>query len=650
VGVDFVRLQQVIREHLEQDKTIRSVEVEEATIEAAVFAAAALLNIPVRRLEYEIIERGFTGFFFGTGQKNWKIRAYERMDAPKEEEIEFESDDATSEEGPVIEDKDGEVFVQLCSEGAFLKVTPPQGNGRQVTEAQAVKALAARKVIDINDQLVSSLVKQATDEYALVGKFAHNPADDAFVSVIVPEGEMEAFVHVNPPGLAGCDISFETFMNVLRSNRVVFGINTEFLRQFVDKPIYKKNTQVAVGSHPVNGRDSYVRYNFETEQNKVRIRAGVDGRVDFKDLNIIQNVVKGQHLARKVPSEKGIAGKTVTGKTLPAKNGKDTPLLLGNNVLVADDGVTVIANINGQVVMTAGKISVEPVYVVQGNVDIKTGNIMFLGNVIVKGSVEDGFSIKAAGNIEVNGTVERADLDAEGDIIVHQGITGKSAGMIKAGGSLWARFIENAVVEAGNMVVVSDGIINSQVDADKQIICRGKRAHIVGGRLRATEVIAAKSLGSPTSGTETICEVGFDPKSKEQLDKHYSRRDSLTKELEEIQRNLQTLITLKKQQQTLPENKEGYLQDLLNTRNDMLEELRRITEEIQKFQEFLESLKNLGRISVSEKVYPGVSIRIRNMKLDVHNEYKAVTFILEAGLVRVTSYAQPDDAVKRAGV
>jgi uncharacterized protein (DUF342 family) len=32
--------------------------------------------------------------------------------------------------------------------------------------------------------------------------------------------------------------------------------------------------------------------------------------------------------------------------------------------------------------------------------------------------VEDGFSVKAAGNNEVKGTVAKAELDAEGDIII----------------------------------------------------------------------------------------------------------------------------------------------------------------------------------------------------------------------------------------
>jgi uncharacterized protein (DUF342 family) len=644
--VDFVQLQQIMKEQLEQDKTIRSVEAEGATVEAAVAEAATLLSVSVRRLEYEIVERGFAGIL-GTGQKNWKIKAYERFEMPEEEdEEEFEYDDPEIEE-PLIDHKDGEVFVHFSTDGVLLKVTPPIGKGKRVTESQAFKLLAIRKVKEIDNQLVSAVVQQADGEYIPVGQFEHNPADDAFVSVAISEQEMKASLHVNPPGPAGKDISFEIFMSVLRANHVVFGIDEEFLKQFADRPIYKENIQVAEGIRPINGRDAYLQYNFETDQNKVRIREGVDGRVDFKELNIIQNVVEGQPLAKKAPPEKGTVGRTVTGKPLPAKSGKDIPLLLGNNVRIADDGITILAAMNGQVVLISGKINVEPIYVVQGNVDIKSGNIIFLGNVIINGNVEDGFSVKAAGNIEVNGTVERAELDAEGDIIVHQGITGKSTGTVKTGRSLWARFIENASVEAGNMVVVSDGIINSQVDANKRIICQGKRAHIVGGRLRATEEINAKIIGSPTSGTGTICEVGFDPKSKEQIDKYILQRDSLEKELEEVQLNLQTLIALKKQHHTLPEDKEAYLQELMDKRQDLTEELRHINEEVEKIQEFFNSLKNRGKISASSKVYPGVRITIRGINEDVRSEYKAVTFILENDLVRVTNYEEPEQNIRR---
>jgi uncharacterized protein (DUF342 family) len=280
-------------------------------------------------------------------------------------------------------------------------------------------------------------------------------------------------------------------------------------------------------------------------------------------------------------------------------------------------------------------------------VGLKTGNIIFLGTVIVKGNVEDGYSVKAAGNIEVNGAVEKAELDAEGDIIVHQGVAGKGGGVIRSGRSIWARFIENTRVEAGNMVVVSDGIINSRVSAFRRIICQGKRASVVGGRLRATEEINAQSIGSPTSGTETICEVGFDPKSKEKLETLAKQSEEMEKQLEEVKLNIQTLINLKKQRKSLPEEKEENLKELMDKRQELSTQLLKNKTQSQKIREFLNEIKVRGKVSVSAKVYPGARIVIREAEENVRNEYKAVTFILEDGLVRVTKYEEPgEEAMK----
>jgi uncharacterized protein (DUF342 family) len=644
--VDFVRLQHIVKDQLEQDRTIRTVEASGPTLETAVSEAATLLDIPLRRLEYEIAEKGSAGFL-GSGKKDWKIRAYERVYVKKSKNKNAAGGAELEAEAPVIEDKDGDAFVHLSADGAFLKVTPPRGRGRRAADAHAMQALTARGVINIDEAQVAKVVREAAGIYTKVGEFEHRPVNDSIVTVDIPEGEMKAHIQVMPPGQGGCDLSVETYLSFLRNNRVVYGVKEDFLRDFADKPIYKEQVVVAEGTKPVDGRDAYIQYNFETDQTKVRLREGSNGKVDFKELNIIQNVVENQPLAKKIPPETGTVGRTVTGKVIPAKNGKDTSLPVGKNVHVGDDGSTIIADINGQVVVVSGKINVEPVYTVQGDVNLKTGNIIFLGTVIINGNVEDGFSVKAAGNIEVNGTVEKAELDAEGDIIVHQGITGKSGGMVRAGRSIWARFIENAIVEAGNMVVASDGIINSQVNAFKRIICQGKRAHIVGGRLRASEEINAKILGSPTSGTETICEVGFDPKSKAELDQFKLDKEAAEKELEEVQRNLQTLINIKKQRKSLPEDKEASLKEMMDKRQYLLGDIKKADEGIIRVQEFLNSIKNRGRVSASAKVYPGVKILIRDAKDDVRNEYRAVTFILEKGLIRVTKYEEPDEDVKR---
>jgi uncharacterized protein (DUF342 family) len=644
--VDFVRLQHIVKEQLEQDRAIRSVETAGATLELAVAEAATLLDIPVRRLEYEVAEKGSPGFL-GSGKRDWKIRAYERAVTGKKKDRNALFGEGPGADVPVIEDRDGEAYVHLSSDGAFLKVTPPRGRGRKAAEAHAMQALTSRGVRDIDEALVGRLIREAAGTYVKAGDFDHRPVNDSIVSVDIPDGEMKAYIQVTPPGQGGCDLSVETYLSFLRNNRVVYGVKEDFLRDFADKPVYKDPVLIAEGSKPVDGRDAYIQYNFETDQTKVRLREGSNGRVDFKELNIIQNVVENQPLAKKIPAESGTVGRTVTGKVIPAKNGRDTGLPVGKNVHVGDDGATIIADINGQVVVASGKINVEPVYTVQGDVNLKTGNIIFLGTVIITGNVEDGFSVKAAGNIEVNGTVEKAELDAEGDVIVHQGITGKNAGLVRAGRSIWARFIENAIVEAGNMVVVSDGIINSQVDAFKRIICQGKRAHRVGGRLRASEEINAKILGSPTSGTETICEVGFDPKSKQELDKLTALKEQTEKQLEDTQLNLQTLINIKKQRKSLPEDKEAYMKELMDRRQILMGDMKKANEGIARVQEYLNSLKTRGRVSASAKVYPGVKIFIRDARDDVRNEYRAVTFILENGLIRVTKYEEPDESVKK---
>ena len=645
--VDFIQLQEIVKDRLEQDRTVQTVEAVGPSLEAAVSDAAALLDVSVRRLEYEVIEKGSAGFM-GMGKKDWRIKAYEKLSAGRKKRREMLFEDEAESDLPVIEDRDGEAFVHLRSGGeALLKVTSPSGNGRRAAETYAMELLHDRKVANINTALVSKMVNEGLGVYMKVGEFDHHSYNDSIVLVEIPEGEMKAYINVKAPGEGGCDIAFETYVNTLKQSRVVHGIKEDFLRNFVDQPVYGEKIEAAEGTKPIDGRNAYIQYNFEADQSKARLRETSNGRVDFKELNIIQNVVQNQPLAKKIPPERGVGGETVTGTELPAKDGVDISLPVGTNVHVAEDGATILADMNGQVVVVGGLINVEPVLAVEGDVNLKTGNIIFLGTVIVSGNVDDGFSVKAAGNIEVHGTVAKAELDAEGDIIIHQGINGKGEGHIHAGKSLWARFIQNANIEVSNMVVASDGIINSQVDAGTRIICQGKRAAIMGGRLRAREEINAKVLGNPTSGTETICEVGFDPKSKEELDKLQETKLIAEKQLDEMKLNIQTLMNLKQQRKTLPDDKEEYLKELTDKRNTLVNEQRKTDGAIRKIQDYLNSLKARGKVSASSKVYPGVKVVIRDARDEVHTEYKAVTFILENGLIRVSKYEEPDDDAKK---
>jgi uncharacterized protein len=640
--VELNEIREYMRLQAEDDRNRRWVQTEGENIEDALRQAAIELGVPVKKLEYEVRDPGKKGVL-GIGKSRCVIVAYpivEPVEAGVGDDILSMDLGLGDDEEPA--DRDGKAIVQLRPEGVFLKVLPPLGGGRKAGEGDALEALHERAVHDFEKNLVKSVVKQADGDFVKVGEFIYNPSADAILSVDITDFDMKAFIVVKPPNPGGADMSFDGIISVLKNNGVVHGINEDAIRKFEDSPQYNTPFLVAEGTKPENGADAKIIYNFETDRSKIKLKEK-NGRVDFKETNLVQNVVEGQALARKAPAGEGISGRTVTGKLLPAKDGKDVQLGVGKNVKLSEDGLTIVAAINGQVIVQNEKINVEPVYLVPGDVNLKTGgNVIFLGTVVVKGNVEDGFKVKAAGNIEIQGNVGKCELDAEGDIIVHQGILGKGGGNVRAGKGVWAKFIENANVEAGELVVASDGIINSSVEAVKRIICQGKRATIVGGRLRSAEEIAAKTLGS-VSGSETICEVGLDPKSKAKLVDLTEKKEELDKQLDEIGRNILTLETIKKQKKGLSEEKEKYLQELLKQRRTIQGNKANLEEEIEEIQNYLGSLKLRGRVSASERVYPGVKVSIKDAVLEVKSEYKSVTFINEDNLVRVTKYEEPEE-------
>jgi len=644
----MTEIAELMRRYLEEDGARKNLVVEGKTLEAALADAAMQLSAPLARIEYEVLEKGSAGVM-GVGAKPWRLKTYV---AAKKQEVEMPSEalpvSSDLEEIPVVKDSDGECFVRLSPDGALLKVTAPIGRGKKETDRMACERLEARAVRNYDEGRVKEAVRQASGEYLKVGEYISNPSNDALMTVDITDQEMKAFVILTPPGPGGCDLSREAVLSFLRNNHVIFGVLDEALQGIEDKPAYRTPILVAEGAKPQNGHDAEVIFNFETDKNKLRLKEASDGRVNFKELGLIQNVVAGQPLARKTPPEQGQPGRTVTGKVIPARNGKDIPPPVGRNVHLGEDGITLIADLNGQVTFIGGKVNVEEILTVQGDVSLKTGNVMFLGTVIVFGNVEDNFSVKASGNIEIRGNVGKSEVIAEGDIVIHQGVNAKGGGLVQAGKSVWAKFVENATVEAGENIVVSDGIINSTAVANKKIICQGKRASIVGGRYRACEEINAKSLGAPVGGAETIFEVGYDPKSKEKSDQLTAQKDKLAKQLDDYDKNIATLNALKKQKKALPEDKEAILQDYLVRREELVSEIRALGKEIDSLQSYLNGLKSRGRISASGRIYPGVKIWIKDIHEDIKNEMKAVTFYLENQLVRTTRYEEPEDeSVKR---
>lgn len=648
--VDLEKIREVMAERLEEDQSRVFVDITAQTLDQALEDAAIQLDASPRDINYEILQRGSSSFL-SFSKHDWIIRAYEVRKQKKKKADTGGAGSTESDHGEavqLVEDRNGDVFVFCASDGVYIKVTPPSGTGVEATVRDAMDRLRERGLSTISEDQIKVHVKAANGEYVKIAPYKHNPGNDSLMSVDITDQEMKAWLYVTPPGPGGADLSSDMIISFLKNNRVVVGIDEHRIREFQDRPVYKQNYLVAEGIKPQDGADAKILYNFETDRTKIKLKETASGKVDFKELNLVQNVVEGQPLAQKLPAERGKGGKTVTGKYLEAKNGKDIPLPIGKNTKLAEDGATIVAETNGQVLILNNKINVEPVLNIEGDVSLKTGNIMFLGTVLISGNVEDGFSVKASGNIEVKGTVGKSELDAEGDIIVGQGIAGKGEGFVRSGKTIWSKFIENTRVEAGEFVIVSDGIINSNVSANRKILCQGKRAAIIGGTLSAAEEIHAKTLGSMGGASETVLNVGFDPRSKERLDILIANRQMAQRELEDVELNFNTLMTMKKQKKDFPEEKEAVLKKYGERQYILQNNLEEIEIEIKQIQDYLNTLKTRGKVSASVKVFAGVKIVIRDVTEEIRSDQKPTTFFLENGLIRYGKYQGADEDMKRA--
>ncbi|MCS7204498.1 MAG: FapA family protein [Leptospiraceae bacterium] len=601
--------------------------------------ASEFLNVDIAQLDYEILERGRKSFF-----KKIPFRILVSINEaynPYSELEEFSQKLGLGDKllSPELDkfiqpkDVDGSFTIRLYKEGVFLTVFPPKGKGKPVITQECVHRLQQRGVEVFDIKKIEKVVKEAKGEPVKVADFTPIPENDSICRVEISKDEMKAFVKITPPKRGGRDLKVEDIVNALKSKGVVVGFKEEEIRKALDEERYMEDILAAEGIPPKHGKDARIEYKVKVRK-EIELQEDEHGRVDFKNLQLIENVVPGQILAEKIPAEKGTPGRTLFNRILPARDGKDIEIKPGKNTVLSEDGRYLKSEINGQVIVIGNRISVEPVHRVLGDVGPKTGNIEFLGSVTVIGSVLDNHSVKAGGNIEIMNNIQKSLVEAEGNIIVKGGISGQDEGkIVSTGGSVIARYIQNSYVFANVDVICDDGIINSTVEAGERVICQGRRAQIVGGVIRAKKEVRAKMLGNKAN-VKTEIVVGYDPHLLKKFEEISQILKQKTERLEKLKKEKQTLETRKK------EDAESFLAE-------QRKKLAEITAEVETLQKEIESLKNEkaeveeemnslaeeGRVVVERNVYPNVIIRIKDASYTVIDERYSVEFLYDDGKI-----------------
>lgn len=255
------------------------------------------------------------------------------------------------------------------------------------------------------------------------------------VEVEISSDEMEATIKLNITAkeFAENKVSISSeIIEALNKAGVVTGMDNLF-----KKPItVQKKIKAAKGTKPEDGKDAVIKY-YEIPDKKPVVKE--NGTVNHYELNLIDNVKKGDWLGEKIHPTEGKPGMTVTGKVLPSRKGIDFTLKYDKKTIeeCEEEGKTVLrAKTDGAVKFDVNGIRVENHLIIPGDVGYETGNISFDGYVTVKGTVKDGFSVTAKNDVSILssmglGIVSKI-ISKEGSIYIKGGIFGKNVSVIQA--------------------------------------------------------------------------------------------------------------------------------------------------------------------------------------------------------------------------
>lgn len=469
-----------------------------------------------------------------------------------------------------------------------------------------------------------------------IAEYEEGIYEESKIDIEVSEDKMRAYVLITKP--RGMNIpKVENVIKEAEEKGIKIGVKKDIIQDIIFSKNFGEKVFFAEGIEPVNGRDGYIQYKIKTAENKEKLKPTAEdgGKVDFKNLDIVENVATGQVLAVKISQEKGEKGKDIFGNEIEAKDGVEIDIEEGKNTILSEDGMSLTAAIDGMVSMTGKKIDVLNVFVIE-EVGIASGNVNFSGSIVVKKDVQADYSIKAEGNIVVNGNVEKAFISSDGDITIKGACFGKGEGELHSKNDLLLNFIESTKVEAEGNVIVNEGIMNCNVTSGKKILVVDRKGTIVGGELQAAEGVEAINIGS-TRSIKTEIEVGVNPHILENIKKIEIEIEDTKKKMDQVEKNLNFLQEMKNSSGgNLAEDKEDMLNKMTAAKFTMAKSIKKLDIELEEMRKTSGNVKN-AVVAVHNICYAGVKVKIRKGSYTVKEPLVNVKFYYDNGEVKITS-------------
>ncbi|WP_042200161.1 DUF342 domain-containing protein [Paenibacillus camerounensis] len=314
-----------------------------------------------------------------------------------------------------------------------IYITSPMHGGKP-----AVLTAHPPLILKLNNELVTGPVEVlATDRISWT---VHEPlqyeitvSDDKLKAFLAIERVQQyAWTLVSSPATTELELTARIDRTLLLSTLTIEQIIADFEKRSITRNlnipvIYAELNNpshqpvcVAEGKPPVPGTDAKLDLFFSEHIENAFSENENERSVDYRNHLRIPSAKTGDIIARKHLPREGVPGYDVYGSILPAAPARDVKVVAKEHTaLLPSHEITALKE--GRPRMTGTNVKyfdISTEYVIPGNVNIKTGNIVFSGDVIVYQDVEDNMIIESLGNVYIYGNVYSSTITATGSILV----------------------------------------------------------------------------------------------------------------------------------------------------------------------------------------------------------------------------------------
>lgn len=444
----------------------------------------------------------------------------------------------------------------------------------------------------------------------------------SMIDISIDSNRTTAFVSFTKPENGGMDVTVSKILAALKEKNVSYGILEDAITDAVERKLYDENICAAQWDAPKDGVDGSIKFFYKSERNIAPVE-NEQGVVDYKNLGLVRNITTGTPIAKITPPTEGEPGKDITGRVVQQRKGVPARFNIGAGTSLVNNDTEIIAAVDGNLTFKNGAFCVDETLLINGDVDVSSGNIDFIGSIVIKGSVFDGFRVTSKKDINIFGSVNNAEISAHGNINIKIGSINST---ISCRGNMKLGFCENTNIRCeGN--VESASFVGGNVYAGKMIIASGKGV-MMGGKYTALDGVEASVIGSDKY-VKTELTIGNNAVLSEERDALQKSIEEMEDKIDQLSKILTTLAEFAKVGKLSPEH-ETLKTEALRNRIKMQSEIKKNKLSIEEIDKALELTQNIS-VSAKRMIYPGVKLRIGSCILVVKNIQNRVKASVDKG-------------------